>query len=106
MLDHFTASLGTLAALLGTLGTFGHAWKLLAFGSASVACFSTGFADRHGQRPLASGQTCRNPADFGAVIAELHAGGVFLVSAGDKLRTMLVALFTFGHAPGTLRRAV
>ncbi len=54
MLNHFTTSLGTLAALLGTLGTFGHVWKLLAFDSAVVACLSTGLADCDSKRPPAS----------------------------------------------------
>ena len=106
MLDHFTARFGTFAASLSAFGTFGHVWKLLTFGRACVARLSAGFADGHSERPPAGRQSCRNPADFGAVIAQLHAGGMLLVSAGNQMRTMPVTLFAFGHARGTLRRAV
>ncbi len=90
-------------------GAFNHVgipWKLLAFGSAVVACLSTGLADGDRKRPLACRQACRNAAYFGTVIAKLHTRGVFFVSVGDKMRTMPVTLFALGHALGTLDRAV
>ena len=90
-------------------GAFNHVgipWKLLAFGSAVVACFSTRLADCDSKRRLACGQACRNAAYFGTVITKLHTRGVFFVSVGDKMRTMPVTLFALSHALRTLLGAV
>ena len=100
VLDHVSASDGTVAAGLGAIGHVLIIGEFLTSRVAFVTGLGAGIAKDGGQHTLAGGQLGCRGTDFPAIDAQHHRLGVIFVALRDQPGTMVVARIAFLKAVG------